>query len=142
MPITERGMKLVQKGDGEMTLADFIKYLVTLLNLKKIDMPYEDERSWHELFFFLKTQREDMPDFIRSLIFDWDTSYPKSSEVSEYLHALHWTACVTAQNPSYEKITLSPQMSSFWQKEYDNLDAYDKNYLTIVVPIAERFMNN
>ena len=125
-----------------MTLADFVKYLVALLNEGRTDMPYEDESPWHELFYDLKTRDEarEKPEFIKNLRFDWDAPYPKSPEVSEYLHALHWSACVTAQNPYYERITLSPEIASFWLKEYNNLDNNEKDYLNEVASIAkERF---
>lgn len=125
-----------------MTLADFIKYLAALLNKGNIDMPYEDESPWHELFYDLKTREEThkKPEFIKNLRFDWDAPYPKSPEVSEYLHALHWSACVTAQNPYYERITLSPPIALYWLNEYGNLDEDDKIYLSEVALFAkERF---
>jgi hypothetical protein len=122
-----------------MTLGDFVKYLITILNKDNIPMPYEDEKKWHELFFLLKTQNISIekPDFIKHLWFDWDGPFPKSQELSDFLHALHWNACVSSPNPSYEKVCISPEISAFWLDQYEGLNPHDKNLLVQVASMAK-----
>ena len=102
-----------------MTLGDFVKRLVALLQSEDILMPFENEAPWHELFYKLKKERgvEGRPVFFDRLRFDWDGPFPKSLELSDFLHALHWNACVSAQNPKYDSITLPADIQKEWFKK-------------------------
>lgn len=99
-----------------MTLGAFVKRLVALLQSERIIMPFENEAPWHELFYKLKREHKfrGRPAFFDSLRFDWDGPFPKSQELSDFLHALHWNACVSAQNPKYDRFTVSHEIVQEW----------------------------
>ena len=99
------------------TLGDFVKELAVLMRDANIQLPLKDERPWHFLFFQLKRERDvdGRPDFFDSLVFDWDGPAPKCQELSEFIHALHWNATVTANNPTYEAIRLSDEIADLWR---------------------------
>ncbi len=100
-----------------VTLGDFMKELAVLMADARLQLPLKDERPWHHLFFHLKqaTDIEERPAFLDSLVFDWDGPTPKCQELSEFLHALHWSAAVTANNPSYEAIQISKDVAELWR---------------------------
>lgn len=99
------------------TLGDFVKELAVLMRDKNLQLPLKDERPWHLLFFQLKQERgvEGRPAFFDKLVFDWDGPAPKCQELSEFIHALHWNATVTANNPTYEAIRLSDEIAALWR---------------------------
>lgn len=99
------------------TLGDFVKELTVLMKADGLQLPLKDERPWHYLFFELKRNRsaEGRPTFFDRLIFDWDGPSPKCQELSEFIHALHWNATVTASNPTYESLTLSEDVAARWR---------------------------
>ncbi len=99
------------------TLGDFVKELAVLMRDVNLQLPLKDERPWHILFFQLKQERdvEGRPAFFDSLVFDWDGPAPKCQELSEFIHALHWNATVTANNPTYEAIRLSDEIADRWR---------------------------
>ena len=99
------------------TLGDFVKELVVLMRDAHLQLPLKDERPWHLLFFQLKQERdiEGRPAFFDNLVFDWDGPAPKCQELSEFIHALHWNATVTANNPTYETIRLSDEIATLWR---------------------------
>ena len=68
------------------------------------------------LFYELKTSSHSQgkPEFLSELLFDWDGPYPRSPELAEYLDALHWTGCLSASNPQYEKVTVNPKVKQLW----------------------------
>ncbi len=92
-----------------VTLGQFVKELSALLANENVSIPFKNERPWHTLFYSLKTERDvpGRPTFFDRLQFDWDGPFPKSQELSEFLHSLHWNASVSATNPHYETINLS-----------------------------------
>ncbi|MHC1729755.1 MAG: hypothetical protein AB9866_27750 [Syntrophobacteraceae bacterium] len=125
-----------------MSLGDLIKPLVAKLHEQRVRLPGVDESLWHELFFDLKRTRElpGKPFFIEDLRFDWDGPYPNCRELSEFLHALHWNASVSAHNPGFETITLPPEIESLWLSRYSSLDSHTAAFLDYVVKSAkERF---
>ena len=83
------------------TLGDFMKELAVLMADAQLQLPLKDERPWHHLFFRLKqaTDIEERPAFLDNLVFDWDGPTPKCQELSEFLHALHWSAARNCQQP-------------------------------------------
>ncbi len=104
---------------ADITLGDFVQQL--LIQLGPRELHFKDERPWHELFYSFKTEPDvaDKPQFLRNLFFDWNGEYPKSRELSEYLHALHWTGCMTAANPAYDSVKLNQEVGDLWRTELD-----------------------
>lgn len=99
------------------TLGDFVKEMAALMKDADLRLPLKDERPWHLLFFELKRDRNvaGRPAFPDRLIFDWDGPSPRCQELSEFIHALHWNATVTASNPTYETLTLGEEVATRWR---------------------------
>ena len=113
-----------------MFLGDFVEQLAVLLHTQAVAMPFENEAPWHELFYDLKKADGDgKPEFLGTLRFDWDGPYPKCQELSEFLHALHWNACVDARNPHFDRITLPQGMADVWSNGAEQLDAPTRAFL-------------
>jgi len=102
----------------DMTLGDFVQQLLVQLG-GDAELHFKDERPWHELFYKLKTDPDapGKPTFFETLFFDWNGAYPKCLELSEYLHALHWTGCMAAANPGYDLFKLNPEVEALWHGE-------------------------
>ena len=102
------------------SLGEFVKELAVLMTENDLQLPLKDERPWHVLFFRLKQEAgvEGRPAFLDSLVFDWDGPSPKCQELSEFIHALHWSATVTANNPTYEAIQLSDEIAALWRPDH------------------------
>ena len=98
-----------------VSLGDFVQQL--LLQLGDAELRFRDERPWHELFYELKTApaKRGKPQFLSELLFDWNGAYPRCQELSEYLHGLHWTGCILASNPSYDRFKLSQEVGNQWR---------------------------
>jgi len=122
------------------TLGQFVKELTALLEDKRIPIPFKNERSWHFLFYELKKEKGSpgRPSFLDELQFDWDGPFPKSPELSDFLHSLHWNASVSASNPHYETITLSEEVKDLWMKKYEREDANTKAYFSLVLDRARK----
>lgn len=105
----------------DMTLGDFVQQL--LLRLSDAELHLRNERPWHELFYRLKAgpETEGKPAFLKRLFFDWNGPYPRSRELSEYLHGLHWTGCLKAPNPTYDSFRLKQEVGDIWREV--NVDA-------------------
>jgi len=102
----------------EISLGEFVKQLTVRIHDKNLPMPFKDEEPWHLLFYKLKQdQVSGKPAFFQHLRFDWDGRYPRSQELSEYIHALHFTGCVGASNPSYDEIVLNPKLGELWSSQ-------------------------
>jgi hypothetical protein len=113
-----------------MFLGDFVEQLAAKLHQQKVTMPFEDERPWHELFYELKREADERkPAFFANLRFDWDGPYPKCFELSEFLHALHWNACVDARNPHFDTISLPEAIAEAWSKRSEQSDPRVKAFL-------------
>lgn len=100
----------------EVSLGEFVKQLTLRFTQERMTMPLRDERPWHMLFYKLKTSdnTKGRPNFLTDLLFDWDGPYPRSSELAGYLDTLHWTGCLSASNPQYEKVTVNPKVRGLW----------------------------
>lgn len=122
-----------------LCFSDFMKHLVALLGESKTPMTLKDERPWHMLFYALKTRDlgRAKPSFLANLRFDWDGPYPKCQDVSEFLHALHWNAGVTAMNPHYAEMTIPPEIAEFWSHRRKDLDVDVRDMLENVVKVAQ-----
>jgi hypothetical protein len=87
-----------------LSLGQFVKLLSAKVVLSesddadsKGDLPFRNEKAWHLLFYRLKkVASPGRPEFLDDLFFDWDGRYPKCRQLSEYLHALHWNASLSA----------------------------------------------
>ena len=124
-----------------MFLGDFVEQLAAALHNQHTKMPYEDEGPWHDLFYELKkSDWPGKPGFLESLRFNWDGPHPKCQELSEFLHALHWNACVDARNPHFDMITLPDGMAEQWSGRV--LDDHTKGFLDRTVDRAKELFSN
>jgi hypothetical protein len=123
----------------EAALGDFVEELVALLVKKGVRIPFKNQRPWHHLFYGLKrsTSTPGKPPFLDRLFFDWDGPYPKSEELSEFLHALHWNASVSAGNPHFETISVSDGVAGLWLERLEKLDPESKKFLEEAATRAE-----
>ena len=114
-----------------------MKELVTVLHFEQVTMPFENERPWHELFYELK-HSEKTPGFFERLRFDWDGPYPRSRELSDFLHALHWNASVSAKNPIFDEISLTDDIADLWKKRLDSLEPGMLSFLNAASQMAKK----
>lgn len=105
-----------------ITLGDLLRLLVAKLADKSIKIPLQDERLWQRVFYSLKKELGSKFEFLRKLRFDWDGPAPRSRELAEYIHALHWTGNTSGFNPSWESMTLPPEVAKEWLNELDAMD--------------------
>src|ERR1700722_4167889 len=124
----------------KLTLGQFVKQLPALLEEKRIAIPFKNERPWHYLFYELKKDKDAVgrPSFFNDLEFDWDGPFPKSQELSDFLHALHWNASVSASNPHYETIDLSTEVKCLWLKKHNLEDGVSKQFFKLAVDRARK----
>jgi len=122
-----------------LSLGQFVKQLAALLQEKKIKLPFKDQRPWHLLFYELSKQpQKGRPNFFDDLVFDWDAPYPKCQELSEFLHALHFTANVSARNPSYDSITIDHDVAKRWAAGIGKDDPLLQGFVSTAVKCAEK----
>lgn len=124
---------------ADISLGEFVKQLTVRIHDKRVAMPFKDETRWHLLFYgFKREQRPGRPTFFDHLRFDWDGPYPRSEELSNYIHALHFTGCVAASNPSYDEISLNESLGKLWSSERleGELSGFMDHAVTVV---QERF---
>lgn len=120
----------------DMSLGDFVQQI--LVQLKDERLHFRDERPWHEFLYRLKTEshQEGKPVFLKDLFFEWNGPYPRSQDLSEFLHGLHWTGCLSAPNPSYDSFVLRPEVQEIWQK--DEVEPQLRQFLNSVAGAARR----
>jgi hypothetical protein len=125
---------------GTLTLGQFVKELTAIFEENNIAIPFKNERPWHFLFYELKKDKNAMgrPAFFDELEFDWDGPFPKSQELSNFLHSLHWNASVSASNPHYETISLSEPVRTLWLQRYEAEDANTKLFFATTLDRATR----
>jgi hypothetical protein len=101
---------------NDMSLGDFVQQV--LVQLRDAKMHFRDERPWHEFLYRLKKDQmgAGKPPFLDRLFFEWNGPYPRSPELSEFLHGLHWTGCLSAPNPSYDTFTTKPEVRAIWEE--------------------------
>lgn len=99
-----------------ISLGEFVKQLTARIQENNdLRMPLRDDKPWHMLFYRLKKDSTSgKPAFFDDLQFDWDGPYPVCQELSEYVHTLHFTGCMSAGNPSYDQITLNSGLAKKW----------------------------
>lgn len=104
--------------EQQISLGEFVKQLTCKVSGKDSPMPLKDERPWHTLFYRLKKDTTPgKPAFFESLQFDWVGPYPICSDLSDYIHALHFTGCMSAGNPTYDEMTLNKELADKWSGE-------------------------
>lgn len=120
-----------------MSLGEFVKQLAVRMHGSEIAMPFKDERPWHVLIYDLTvSELKQKPEFLSKLQFDWDGPYPRSRDLSDYLHGLHFTGCVSAANPSYDQISLDDDLAKLWSSEGDDMEV--KQFMDEVMNIAKK----
>ena len=111
---------------ANISLGEFIRQLALKFADAGISMPFNDDQPWHELLYRMKNEPGDKPHFFDYLIFDWTGPAPRSRDLAEYLNSLHRIGCLSAENPSFDKVEVEPNVKAIWQAEHpDNeLDQY------------------
>lgn len=129
----------MQQGQ-EITLGQFVKQLAALLQKKQVQLPFKNQTPWHMLFYELKKlpASSGRPKFLDDLRFDWDAPYPKCQELSEFLNALHFTASVSARNPHFDVISVSPQVADCWAETINEDNSDVKQFIGDAVTLAEK----
>jgi hypothetical protein len=120
----------------QVSLGEFVKQLTARIEKNKWAMPLRDEKPWHMLFYRLK--KEDFPGkpaFLEDLIFDWIGPFPICQDVSDYIHALHFTGCMSAGNPSYDAISLTRGLADKWAQE--NLTGALPDFMSKALEVAK-----
>jgi hypothetical protein len=124
----------------ELSLGQFTKQLAALLQKRGMQLPFKNQRPWHLLFYELKKRPAGVgkPKFLDELRFDWDAPYPKCQELSEFLNALHFTASVSARNPHFDVISVSPEVADRWAQSASQDDPNLKSFIGDAVALAEK----
>jgi len=69
---------------------------------------------------FYRLKKADIPGkpaFFADLESDWVGRYPISQDLSDYIHVLHFTGCMSAGNPSYDALSLNKDLAEIWSSE-------------------------
>lgn len=124
----------------EISLGQFVKQLAATLSQKSVVLPFKDQKRWHLLFHELAKlpTKPGKPKFLSRLIFDWDASYPKCQELADFLHALHFTASVSAHNPRYDVISLDPTDAKRWVAQINHDDPNVRHFLNRAINLARQ----
>ena len=123
----------------EISFGQFVKQLAGRLQEKNVAMPLKNQEPWHVLFYELaRMSGTGKPKFLDSLIFDWDTTYPKCPELSEFLSALHFTASASARNPRFDIISVDPATAQRWSEQAEQDDPDLKAFVTRAVDLASK----
>ena len=123
----------------ELSLADFVKCLVLLLNRDKRQFFFRTKQPWHELLYKLKNASETDPNqlaFLADLRFNWDAAYPKSWELSDILDTLCWTQSILPVDLYFSNYTLPEKMAELWSEQYESLGESYKQYLKTALDVA------
>ncbi|QQG45620.1 MAG: hypothetical protein HYW89_01730 [Candidatus Sungiibacteriota bacterium] len=125
----------------EVTLGDFVKYLVLLLHQGGVPFSFRIPEPWHTLFYKLKNMPHvaGKPDFFGNLGFDWDGPYPKSEELTEFIRALCLTGSVVTTSPHFDAYALPEETKKLWLESFEKLDEPTKRFLTTAFKVARGF---
>jgi hypothetical protein len=87
-------------------------------------MPFQNEEKWHRLFYELKAgrQKPGRPVFFDKLRFDWDGRYPRAQDLSEYLQSLHWNGFISVANPTYDRLSVDPDVKRLGDRARPTLE--------------------
>jgi hypothetical protein len=129
-------------GTRDISLGQFVKQVAGLLQAQSTPLPLKNQQVWHTFFYDLKQSKDPgKPTFFADLVFDWDAPYPKCHELSEFLHALHSTASVSAHNPRYEIMTVDEIIARQWSEAAKNDEPDLRGFVENAAKLAsERFV--
>lgn len=102
---------------ADVSLGEFVRQLALKFKATGIRMPFNDDQPWHELLYSFKRQPGPKPRFLEALIFDWTGPSPRSRDLAEYLNSLHRIGCLSAENPSFDRVDIDPDVQTLWQSE-------------------------
>lgn len=101
----------------DVSLGEFVRQLALKFQGAGIPMPFNDDQPWHELLYQFKKQPGPKPTFFDDLIFDWTGPAPRSRDLAEYLNSLHRIGCLSAENPSFDRVKIDDGVRALWQQE-------------------------
>jgi hypothetical protein len=107
------------------TLGDLLRLLVAKLTDKSINLPLQDDRLWQRVFYSLKKEFGSKFEVLRS------------KELADYIHALHWTGNTSGFNPSWETMTLPPDIAADWLQELETMEPEVKELVDIAFTKAK-----
>jgi hypothetical protein len=119
------------------TLGDLLRLLVAKLTDKSINLPLQDDRLWQRVFYSLKKEFGSKFEVLAKLRFDSDGPSPRSKELADYIHALHWTGNTSGFNPSWETMTLPPDIAADWLQELETMEPEVKELVDIAFTKAK-----
>src|ERR1043166_2495994 len=85
----------------DISLGEFVTLLVLQLDEKGVPMPFQNEEKWHRLFYELKAGRQDL---------------------SEYLQSLHWNGFISVANPTYDRLSVDPDVKRLGDRARPTLE--------------------
>lgn len=103
----------------DVSLGEFIRQLALKFEEAHIPMPFNDDQPWHELLYWFKKQPGPKPRFFEALVFDWTGPNPRSRDLAEYLNSLHRIGCLSAGNPSFDRVDIDPGVKALWENEQE-----------------------
>ncbi len=123
----------------QLSLGDFVKFLLLSLQRNGTGLSLNNRELWHQLFYRLKKigEADGKPEFLKNLWFDWDGKYPKCPKLADYLNTLRLFGSVVTTGPRYEEYTIPEETQKLWLREYEKLNKATKNFLKISTVIAE-----
>ncbi len=128
-----------------MSCGEFVKHLILLLHRNQVPFSFRSHEPWHRLFFRLKTVPAvaGKPVFFEILAFDWDKTYPRSQELSDFLSILSVTGSVATTSPRYETYILSEETEESWLNTLNMPDKATRRFLNTALEMArEEFQKN
>ena len=126
-----------------MSLGQLVKVLAATLQKRNVELPFKEQRRWHELFYELKKEKEEgHPNFLDDLVFDWDGPFPRCSALSEFLNAMHFTGNVSGHNPRFDVVSLDSETVNLWLSELDNADDEQKGFIDYAAKKAKSEFSN
>src|SRR4249919_873651 len=117
---------------NDVTLGEFIRQLALKFADTGIRMPFNDDQPWHDLFYQMKKGPGPKPRFLNYLVFDWTGPAPRSRDLAEYLNSLHRIGCLSAENPSFDTVTVDEDVRALWQEEHPDNDLNEYLGQTVV----------
>lgn len=121
----------------EIHLGDFVKFLIVRLQKNGVKLPLRNPELQHSLFCKLKAMDGlEKPSFFDKLRFIWDGPYPKSLELSEFLHGLCMVGALICDSPQYENYILPKDMFTFWEQKFEELDEMTKQFIGTAANVA------
>lgn len=122
----------------ELSLGEFVKFLILLMQRNNVKFSFRAFGPWHLLFYRLKNMPETdgKPRFFENLNFNWDGTYPKSPELSEFLSALCWIGCVITTSPEFEEYRLSEGVERAWSEQFEPFGGEANQFLNKALLLA------